>query len=168
MVLMAVLGELGAGKTLAMTYFALRNYWKGKTIYANYMLKKIPFTPVTNPEQITTMRDGFFAGDELWVWADSRKSGSKSNKFITPILALSRKRGINICYTVQYFKQIDVRIRTVTDFIVMPRLNESESVCRAFVYASPAMELQRVFKFKTAPIFDLYDTREEIGTLDIG
>lgn len=41
-----------------------RNYWKGKTIFANYALKKIPFTPVINPEQIQTMQDGFFAGDE--------------------------------------------------------------------------------------------------------
>jgi hypothetical protein len=48
---------------------------------------------------------------------DSRASGSKKNKFITPILAKSRKRGIQIAYTVQYFKQIDIRIRTVTDFI---------------------------------------------------
>jgi hypothetical protein len=58
------LGELGAGKTLGLTYMVLRNYHKGRKIYANYALKSIPYTPVTNPEQIETMNDGFFAGDE--------------------------------------------------------------------------------------------------------
>jgi len=127
----------------------------------------MPYIPVTSPEQIESMQDGFFAGDELWTWADARVSGSKKNKFITPILAKSRKRGIHIGYTVQAFRQIDVRIRNITDFICMAKLNESESLCRLFVYTQPSMQLQRVFKFRTAPVFDLYDTKEEVSSLNI-
>lgn len=165
MVLMAILGELGSGKTLSLTYLALRNYYKGRNIYANYALKKIPFTLITQPEQILQMHDGFAALDELWTWADSRASGSKKNKFITPILSKSRKRGVHLGYTCQYFKSIDIRIRTVTDFVCMPKMNEKESICRLFIYSNPSMVLQRVFKFRAAPIFELYDTNEEVTEL---
>lgn len=165
MVLMGIIGKLGEGKTLALTYFILRNYWKGRKIYSNYHLVKIPYTYVSTPDEIEDMHEGFFAGDELWQWADSRMSGSHKNKFITAILGKSRKRGINITYTAQYFKSIDIRIRTVTDFIAIPSLNASESICRVSVYSMPEMSLQQVFKFRTAPIFPLYDTKEEVKQL---
>jgi len=167
MVLMGIMGELGAGKTLCLTYFALRNYHKQRQLFMNYHLKKLPYTYVKSPEDILNMRDGFAGLDELWTWADSRISSSKKNKFITLVLAKSRKRGINICYSVQYFKSVDIRIRTVTDFLVLPRLNEKETVCSAFVYTNHGMQLQRVFKFKTAPIFDLYDTKEEVEEFEM-
>ena len=96
---------------------------------------------------------------------DSRVSGSKKNKFITPILAKSRKRGIHLGYTCQYFKSIDIRIRTVTDFVCLPKMNEKETVCRLFVYSNPSMVLQRIFKFKSQPIYELYDTNEEVEEL---
>ena len=166
MVLMAVLGELGSGKTLSLTYLALRNHYKGRHIFANYHLHKIPFTLVTKPDDMLNMKDGFLAADELWTWADSRVSGSARNKFVTMILAKSRKRDIHMAYSVQYFKSIDIRIRTVTDFVCLPKMNEKETVCRLFVYSNPSMVLQRVFKFKAQPIFDLYDTKEEVSGLD--
>lgn len=71
-----------------------------------------------------------------------------------------------MAYSVQYFKSIDIRIRTVTDFVCLPKMNEKETVCRLFVYSNPSMALQRVFKFKAQPIFELYDTKEEVGGLD--
>lgn len=162
---MAILGELGSGKTLSLTYLALRNYLKGRKIYANYHLRKIPYTLITKPDEILGMSEGFCAFDELWTWADSRMSGSKKNKFITPILAKSRKRGIHIAYTLQYFKSIDIRIRMVTDFVCIPRLNDKETICWLYVYTNPSMILQKIFKFKTQPIHDLYDTSEEIEDL---
>ena len=165
MVLMAIVGRLGEGKTLALTYFILRNYWKGRKIYSNYHLNKIPYIYVSNPEDIENMNEGFFAGDEIWTWADSRLSGSHKNKFITSVLSKSRKRGINITYTCQYFKSVDIRMRTVTDFIAIPSLNASESICRVSVYSVPDYTLQQVFKFRTAPVFPLYDTKEEVKEL---
>lgn len=92
-------------------------------------------------------------------------SGSKRNKFLTYVLAKSRKRGINITYTCQYFKSIDIRIRAVTDFIAVPRLNDKETICKLFIYDQSGM-LHKTFKFRTAPIFQLYDTKEEVQELD--
>lgn len=103
----------------------------------------------------------------LWTWADSRVSGSKKNKFITMVLAKSRKRGINIGYTAQYFRSVDVRIRTVTDFLAVPTLNNKETICKLMIYSNPSMRPQRVFKFRTYPLFQLYDTKEEIEDMEL-
>jgi hypothetical protein len=156
--------NFGAGKTLALTYLAARNYAQGRKIYANYKLE-FPFIPVKTPDQINEMKEGFFAADELWTWADSRRSGSKKNKFITPVLAKSRKRGIHIGYTTQYFKQIDIRIRMVTDFIGIPRLNNNMTKCTLSVYQNPSMQIQRVYRFNPQKVFALYDTTEEVAEL---
>lgn len=42
---------------------AVRNYLKGRKIYANYKLN-FPFEPVRTPDQIENMNNGFFAADE--------------------------------------------------------------------------------------------------------
>jgi len=64
MVLMGILGELGSGKTLALTYLALRNYsLKQRTIYSNYNLK-FPHIHVKTPDDVLGMKDGFAALDE--------------------------------------------------------------------------------------------------------
>lgn len=161
MTLIGIVGELGAGKTLALTYLAARNRLQGKQIYANYKLN-FAYVPVTNPLQISSMKEGFFAADELWTWADSRASGSKKNKFITPILAKSRKRGIHIGYTTQYFKQIDVRIRMVTDFIGIPVISKDMKRCVLNIYTNYSGKLMKTYKFNTEDVFSLYDTNEEV------
>lgn len=164
MVLIGIIGELGSGKTLSLTYMALRNYYKNKTIYSNYKLN-FPYKPISNVDDIVGMKNGFLCADELWTWVDSRVSGSKKNKFITMVLAKSRKRGIDIGYTAQYFKSIDVRIRSVTDFIALPKLNDKETICTLPVYSNPSFKLQKIFKFRAGQIFKLYDTNEEIEEL---
>ena len=103
----------------------------------------------------------------MWTWADSRLSGSKKNKFLTLVLAKSRKRGIHIGYTAQYFKSIDIRIRNVTDFLAFPQLNAPETFCRLYVYSNPSMQMVKLYRFKTAEIFPLYDTSEEVEEFDL-
>lgn len=163
-VLLGIVGELGSGKTLALTYLAWRNYSKGMKIYSNYKLN-FPYTPIQTPDDIINMKDGFASLDELWLYADSRLSASKKNKFVTMVLAKSRKRSINIGFTTQSFGQVDKRIRTVTDFVCLPKLNNSETVCKLAVYSNPSMSLMRTFRFKTQAIFNMYDTEEEISEL---
>jgi hypothetical protein len=69
---------IGAGKTLALTYLAWRNYLKGKQIFTNYNLtfpeivddikRNVRANNPSNIHRITRitaieeMRDGFFAG----------------------------------------------------------------------------------------------------------
>jgi hypothetical protein len=83
------------------------------------------------------------------------------------VLAKSRKRGINIAYTTQYFRAVDVRIRTVTDMVAIPQLNSKETKCQLTIYANPSMSRLEKFRFLTHPIWDLYDTNEEVEELDM-
>lgn len=63
MVLMAVTGNLGSGKTLSLTYLGYRNLMKGLKIYANYHLQ-MPYEYIGTVKQLDKMKEGFFAGDE--------------------------------------------------------------------------------------------------------
>lgn len=170
MVLIAIVSELGAGKTLSLTYLAYRKYLKGMTVFANYHITFPKFSNFKEPDvryvrkmvDFLNMREGFFAGDELWMSCDSRMSATKKNKFITSILGKSRKRGIHIGYTTQNFHQMDKRIRDVTDFIAFPQLNKDESICRLEVFTLPQMTPMQSYKFRTAPLFKMYDTNEEV------
>ena len=164
MVLMAVIGSLGAGKTLALTYLAWRNFRKGLKVYSNYDLK-IPYVPVKSTKDVLKMQEGFFAGDELWHWLDSRASMKKKNQVVGNFLLTSRKRGVNFAFTTQTFGQIDVRIRRVCDFIAMPQLTVDERVCRLMIFSHPSLQFIKLYKFRTQPIFELYDTNEVVDSL---
>ncbi len=166
MVLMAITGALGSGKTLCLTYLAYRNLMKGLKIYSNYHLG-FPHEYVSNVKALDKMKNGFFAGDELWSWLDARVSTSKRNRAVNKILLSSRKRGIHFAYTAQSFRQTDIRIRKITDFIAIPYLNGDNSWCRLVIYNNPTLDVLRAFKFKTKKYFNMYDTHEEVNALDI-
>jgi len=165
--LLAVTGNTGAGKTLFMTYMVLMEHIAGTKIYANYNLFGIPYYQVESPAQFDQINEGFFAADELWLWADSRQSMRKQNKFISKVVARSRHKKVDIMYTVQDLRQMESRIRRVTDVFYKPRLIHNETVCVAEYYNKRNNE-HNFIKFKTAPIFNLYDTYEDLRCLEYG
>ncbi|MFQ6056428.1 MAG: LAGLIDADG family homing endonuclease, partial [Methanosarcinales archaeon] len=60
-----------SGKTLALTYLAWNNWYrKQRRIFANLDLFGFPFTKITSIPELDRMQEGFFAGDELWLWVD--------------------------------------------------------------------------------------------------
>lgn len=135
-----------------------------KTIYANYHLS-FPHIKITSFEDFTTAKSGFAALDELWMMADSRLSASKKNRFVTYVLAKSRKRDLHIGYTTQgdeRLSQVDRRIRSVTDLIAVPSLNASETICRLDIFTYPYGQRISRYKFRTDKVFQMYNTHEEI------
>lgn len=61
MVLFCFTGELGAGKTLSMTFLAWKNwFYRRKPIFANYHLFKIPYIWVDSTEKMDLMHEGVF------------------------------------------------------------------------------------------------------------
>jgi len=44
-------------------------------------------------------------------------------------------------------------------------LNVDETICRLMIFSYPSLQLIRVYKFRTAPLFDLYSTNEIIDAL---
>lgn len=163
--LIAFCGSLGAGKTLGLTWYG--NLWhrRGYTIYSNYKLS-YPFKPITCLEDIEDMSEGFACLDELWLWMDARMSATKRNKAIAQILLKSRKRDISIGFTTQAFRQVDVRMRHITDYLVMPELISKNKWCILRFFENPPMRPVLIKKFPTAPVFGMYDTKEEIGEID--
>jgi len=155
MVLLCLEGELGSGKTLGLTYLAALNYNKGRTIYSNYELR-FPYTYVDTIEMISEMENCFAALDEFWLWADSRASHSKKNKIISTVLLQSRHIDCDIGFTAQSFHQIDRRIRHVTDFIIRPMLNKSETKCTLFWYSKASAKPAKIMRFSTGNVFPLY------------
>lgn len=165
MVLMAIVGGLGSGKTLALTYLAYRNYLKGLKIFSNYELA-FPYQKISKTSQLEKMKSGFFAGDELWLWLDSRVSSSKRNRVVGQILLSSRKKDINFVYTTQSFSQVDVRIRRCTDFIAQPMLTPREDLCRLVIFSNPSFQYIKQFRIITRKIFPLFNTKEIVSMLD--
>src|SRR3972149_3882798 len=118
MSLVCISGELGEGKTLAMTYLGLYNYVnKNKNLFSNYKLFHVPYTHIDSIEAFDNIRSGLCLMDELWYWIDCRSSLSKTNKILRDIIMKSRKRDYHIFYTSQRFGQVDIAVRSVTDFI---------------------------------------------------
>lgn len=169
MTLMCVTGELGAGKTLTLTYLAWLNHFKKqKKIYSNYTLYGIPHTKIWALDQLDKMRDGFFAADELWLWLDSRCSRTQKQTVVSDILLKSRKRGITYCFSSQTIGQLDTRIKKIIDFTIYPVMNASGTVTKAMIFQGPnpqmASKMKQIY-FLCEPVYRLYDTQEEIPPL---
>jgi len=170
MVLFAIVGELGSGKTLALTYLAWNNwYHKKRRIYSNYDLYGFPYTKIESVPDLDKMSQGFFAGDELWLWLDSWEGRSKKQRLISSILLKSRKRNITIAFTSQSISQISKRIRDITDFIAYPLLSTDDSYCRLEVFrgSKPMLEtrIKPAIYFWTEPVIAMFNTYQEVKPL---
>ncbi len=161
--LVAILGKMGSGKTLAQTFFLYRAFLKGEKVFANYPLT-FPHKRITSIEELNDLKRGVFGGDELWSWLDSRSSGSQKNRFTSSILLRSRKRGFDVFFTAQHFIQMDPRIRRVTDVLAIPKLNHPTraTVCRVHFYDIFGERIRPPLSFHVAPVFRLYNTTTEI------
>jgi hypothetical protein len=194
-VLIAVVGELGIGKTLTLTYLLWNNwYYKNRNVCANYNIYGIPFTPVRTLEdlqkmipahtptleELKVMKETVFGGDELWKWIDSRTSvmdvkesvrKNIKNKVVTDILAASRKAFVTVIYTAQTIRQIDKRIRDVTDFTVYPLIRGENYMCHARFFAgtsSQAYSMDKDIRFFCEPFLSMFNTFERILPLEEG
>lgn len=116
------------------------------------------------------MHEGFFVGDELWVWISAWAGHSKEKEVISTILLKSRKRGITIAFTSQSIGQINSRIRAVTDFISYPLMSTDNSYTRLEVFRGPKPTIgSRIgppIYFNTEPIYAIYNTYEEIKPIE--
>lgn len=169
-VLFAVVGELGAGKTLSQTFLCWKNwFYRRKPIFSNYHLFKIPYVYVNSIPKLNKMFEGFVGCDELWRIVDSRTTKSEKNRISADILSRSRKRHLTYCFTAQLIDSIDKRVRKVTDFTALPILNADETVCKVIIFRTgypKDANRMKTFYFKTGLVFNMFDTDEEIDMLE--
>lgn len=71
----------------------------------------------------------------MWRIVDSRMSRKASNKFVSDILARSRKRRLVYIFTAQVIDSIDKRIRKVMDFSCLPVLmGRYDQECKCLIF----------------------------------
>lgn len=119
--LILVLGGKGFGKSTYITYSLYQLYKKGYQLYTNFELTGFPYDKI-NLNNLTGMFEKehvAIAIDEASQYFDSRSSGKKENKYISYLLAQSRKRQTRIFMTTQKMRDIDLRARLNYDKLVL-------------------------------------------------
>jgi hypothetical protein len=189
--LVAILGNLGKGKTLTLTYLGWNNFFiRRKKIYSNYDLYGIPYTKITTigslealmpleDEDVLNKQEVVFLGDELWRWVSARTigRGAKAMKdLIDRILLGSRKAFVTVIYTTQNLAQVDPWVRRTTDLFIYPILYNG--ILNIYFLSNPVSNptLQQLYKYSTdkplrvlaEPFYAMFNTYQRVPPLQDG
>jgi len=171
-VIHTISNQIRRGKTLGLTWMTAIQAYKGRKIYSNY---HTVFTDVrvTSINDLDSMRTGWFAADDIYMWLDSRR---KQVGGINKIMSLSGKRGIDICWTTTRTVDVDARLRANTEVIWYPVMTDKYCYMLGYEYifrtgASTDAEVTgkpiKTYRFESAKVFPFYDTYEEIQDINI-
>jgi len=162
--------ELGEGKTLLLTFFALDNYekYKDKSIsFADYTL---PFAkPINHVSEFSEIGEEFRGKiifvylDDVIPFFDSRHSGANIRE--TWVLTQCRKYGINLFYTGQLKGAIDGRLRLISNEIIETEklyfLNKKEHKFKLYSYDKHINKIKEPIEITYgSEILDMYKTLE--------
>jgi hypothetical protein len=189
--LVAILGNLGKGKTLTLTYLGWNNFFiRRKKIYSNYDLYGIPYTKVTTigsleslmpleDENVLNKQEVVFLGDELWRWISARTigKGAKAMKdLIDRILLGSRKAFVTVIYTTQNLAQVEPWVRRTTDLFIYPILYNG--ILNIYFLSNPVSNptLEQLYKYSTdkplrvvaEPFYAMFNTYQRVPPLQDG
>lgn len=113
-------GSLGSGKTLSMTFWArLLSYRTKMPVYTNY---ETSFgQKVTKWDELIKIDNGIVCLDEVHaIGFDSRTSAkSFSQAKRTHFILQTRKKNMLVLYTSQHIRQVDLRLRNITDYLIL-------------------------------------------------
>jgi hypothetical protein len=118
-------GNLGSGKTLAMTREAYIMKQKGFKIKANYHLnfdyEHINNSDLKNYEQMDFNNCVILLDEIALIGMDSRNSQTKMNKIFSYFLIMSRKQKNYVYCSTQKLRLVDVRLRELASILVKCR-----------------------------------------------
>lgn len=172
--IIAIVGSIGSGKTLMMTYLLSQYHKKGMDIITNYRLK-IPHKLV-NREIIknyadanTPLKDCVLGLDEAQILLDCRTS--YKNILISYFILQTRKRKVLCLYTTQNFLNVEKRLREQTDYIlqctpVYEKVNGEKRLLAVKILITQYYghdrykDLRRLVFRHPERIYPLYDTYE--------
>jgi hypothetical protein len=164
--LMGVFGNLGSGKTMLLTVFALRLVERGDyEVYANYTIRHPKIRKITPLELININpleKRALLILDEVYAWLDSRVSTSTLNRYLSWIILQSRKRNMDIIYSAQLLRLPDIRLKELSDIIVLAE-NRQSGFFYKFIWQKGLSIFSKkiVLPYQQAKnYFNLYDTRE--------
>jgi energy-coupling factor transporter ATP-binding protein EcfA2 len=123
----AITGPRGSGKTLLMTYLAIIDMKRGRSVLANYNIGGRVRTGLVqsqplNFENLLAMSESLqqcvACIDEINLWFDSTRWMTQGNKLLGILLQQMRKRSMSLYYTSQNFRWNENRLRWQTDLLV--------------------------------------------------
>jgi len=169
MSVIGIIGDIGSGKTLFMTYIAYILYNKGWRVYANYKLN-FPYTSIISLKTLDNLegKNNMILLDEAWITADSRKSGSYLNLALSKIVLQSRKKSAELLYTTQYANQVDIRIRQITHVYIVPEIVHFEANIPAIVKVT-FFKMSGLYEFEEMgeKLYDIFNTHLLYNTEEI-
>jgi len=118
-------GELGKGKTLGAVrqVVLFHERFPSLPIYSNIPLFDIPYRKFDSAALLFDLKEECaLLLDEMWTMADSHNCLSLLNDVLTMFMLRSRKKRWRVFYTEQHWRQIDLRIRFITDRWVEPEI----------------------------------------------
>lgn len=125
--IVAVIGDLGQGKTLYITAMAFLCYNSGYKIISNYELSfpHYKIKKIAELDEITDLDPKsryFFAFDEPFMTVDARTSHTQRNIELAKRILQSRKMNISIYYSARFIREVEMRLRAVTGWIHIPHI----------------------------------------------
>ncbi|MFW9949622.1 MAG: AAA family ATPase [Candidatus Thorarchaeota archaeon] len=162
--LVAILGNLGSGKTLLSVINA---YYSNLPIVSNF------FIDFSNREIESFDLDRFLRADyqnciilldEAYNYLESRISGSELNRVMSYILFQFRKKNVTMYFTAQLFSTIDRRYRELCDMIIVAKSRDPTKK-ENFSYTITNFLITKKFVLdyeKASEFFTMYDTKEVI------
>lgn len=164
----------GNGKTATMTYLLYSQYDnKGYKTYTNYPKKYSVFKKTEELADVILNdndREIKAVGiDEIQVFYDSYSKTSKKSKYFDNITLIqqSRKKNLDVYYTVQRLKDLERKIRSQTDFFLLPIKYHERTKKRCYIdrckrndHAFIVYDVgtgRKVANFRVKDIVDLYD-----------
>lgn len=163
------MGGLGQGKTLTASLLALsfKKLSNNKLdIFANYDL--LTAKRFNKLDELTQIKNSIIVYDEIYLDLDSRYWW-KNEEILNFFLQL-RKRNNYLIYTTQHIKQVDIRLRNLTDYIFY--CFKRRWGFKIFVFDGYQYYLISSFKLLNNDliknkIFDIYNTFEVVKKLEV-
>jgi len=170
--IVGILGNLGRGKTLSMTFLVGYFLDNSKIDYvvSNY---ETDFTThyVQNEKELDNISNqdftAIYALDEIWAWINSREA--MENFDMIEFVLNSRKRGAFIIYTTQKTSQVDPILVENTDYLVVPihkeKIENSYEYDTVTIYflKNESYEVVNSITFNAEAFYGSYDTSEEVA-----
>lgn len=179
--IVGIIGKRGCGKTITMAKTVVDMLKKGKIIYTNFHINKKGIDKKYH-KKINLLDNEFFKNykdfklyncalflDEVYVYIDSRTSGSKRNRLWSYFINQTRKRDVDLYFTTQFFRQVELRLRENTEFFVFPQvIKEGDKIIvdnKVYSYGDRLKLIGRE-RFIGNDYFNVYDTDEIISFED--
>lgn len=187
------IGQRGSGKTLTMVRYAYEKFKQGYKIYSNINLN-FKHTIYTVDDLMEYAEKGEYFGktllicDEIHIFFDSRSSGKTRNRIFSYMLNQSSKNDMDVAYTTQFSRQVEIRLRLNTEIVnrcvcksivwknknskpqvlLNYRPKDSDYKCvsviqnEIFKFNDTGLTSRKISRYVGNPYFKLYNTREVV------